>query len=361
MNRIIIVGNGFDLHNGLPTDYKSFIYWYLRKNLLDAIQKPIDNILIQIPKLQDNQLLYANNLQAHNTDEILKILIETGGLSKPGFPPEDTIRIKSTILIKTITQIENYGWADIEQVYYKLLVDCLLNTNISKSIEQITRLNNSFEALRKELISYLIDFGNHDGDYFVNISSNIIDLNDFRIRDKTKIGANAKKVDSDFFFGNNLFVNFNYTNYWIENTVKSFNNNSLVDVISIHGDLNNFRNKPFFGYGDDVDENYKRLEAIVNSDEWSKYFKTIFYQETDNYKSILDFADAGPFQTVIVGHSCGLSDRTLLNTIFEHNNCKCIKPYYFKNPETEKDNWHSLMTNISRIFKDKSKMRVRNE
>lgn len=29
MNRIILVGNGFDLAHNLPTKYEDFIYWYL--------------------------------------------------------------------------------------------------------------------------------------------------------------------------------------------------------------------------------------------------------------------------------------------------------------------------------------------
>ena len=28
MNRIILIGNGFDLAHGLPTSYGSFIDWY---------------------------------------------------------------------------------------------------------------------------------------------------------------------------------------------------------------------------------------------------------------------------------------------------------------------------------------------
>ena len=31
MNRIIIVGNGFDLAHGLKTSYKDFISWYWEK------------------------------------------------------------------------------------------------------------------------------------------------------------------------------------------------------------------------------------------------------------------------------------------------------------------------------------------
>ena len=31
MNRIILIGNGFDLAHGLPTSYKDFINWYWNK------------------------------------------------------------------------------------------------------------------------------------------------------------------------------------------------------------------------------------------------------------------------------------------------------------------------------------------
>jgi hypothetical protein len=36
------------------------------------------------------------------------------------------------------------------------------------------------------------------------------------------------------------------------------------------------------------------------------------------------------FQVLIMGHSCGLSDRTLLNIVFEHNNCRSIKVFITK-------------------------------
>ena len=29
MNKIILIGNGFDIHNGYPTDYKSFFNWLI--------------------------------------------------------------------------------------------------------------------------------------------------------------------------------------------------------------------------------------------------------------------------------------------------------------------------------------------
>jgi hypothetical protein len=57
-----------------------------------------------------------------------------------------------------------------------------------------------------------------------------------------------------------------------------------------------------------------------------------------------------------MGHSCGLSDRTLLNTLFEHENCVSIKVFYHQETET-KDNYSDVVRNISRNFNNKAVMR----
>jgi hypothetical protein len=62
-----------------------------------------------------------------------------------------------------------------------------------------------------------------------------------------------------------------------------------------------------------------------------------------------------------MGHSCGLSDRTLLNTIFEHNNCRSIKVFYYETKDDNgvviKDNYTEIIQNISRHFNKKKLMR----
>ena len=56
-----------------------------------------------------------------------------------------------------------------------------------------------------------------------------------------------------------------------------------------------------------------------------------------------------------MGHSCGNSDRTLLNTIFEHENCSSIKPYYHK--WDGGDNYFDIVCNIYRNFTKNSSFR----
>ena len=54
-------------------------------------------------------------------------------------------------------------------------------------------------------------------------------------------------------------------------------------------------------------------------------------------------------------HSCGLSDRTLLNMIFEHKNCVSIKPYYYQKSNGS-DDFNDKVMNINRTFSEKKLM-----
>ena len=124
-------------------------------------------------------------------------------------------------------------------------------------------------------------------------------------------------------------------------------NNSRFIVNHIHGELSN-PESVIFGYGDEADDEYK---AIVkqNDNEYLKHIKTNRYLEDDKYRQLLSFINSAPFQVCIMGHSCGLSDKTMLKTLFEHDNCVSIKPYYYVNKEG-KDNYLDMVQNISRNF-----------
>ena len=88
-----------------------------------------------------------------------------------------------------------------------------------------------------------------------------------------------------------------------------------------------------------------------NDNELLKYAKSVKYLEANHYKDMLRFIEAEPFQVFIMGHSCGISDRTLLNTILEHRNCVSIKPFYHQKPDGT-DTYLEIVQNIYRNFKD---------
>ena len=140
-----------------------------------------------------------------------------------------------------------------------------------------------------------------------------------------------------------MLLNFNYTTtadlYMPEDPHFILNH--------IHGELSKPENV-IFGYGDESDDEYKRLQKI-NDNEYLRHIKTNRYLETPNYRDLLSFIDCAPFQVCIMGHSCGLSDKTLLNTVFEHENYVSIKPFYHKWADGTDKNL-DIVQNISRNF-----------
>ena len=148
-----------------------------------------------------------------------------------------------------------------------------------------------------------------------------------------------------------MLLNFNYTH-----TAQLYYNADLGFINYIHGKTDDPQSI-IFGYGDELDDDYKELQKL-NDNECLCNVKTIKYQESDNYRKLLAFAESAPYQVCIMGHSCGNSDRTLLNTLFEHKNCISIKPYYYIK-EDGTDNYLELIQNISRNFTDMKLMRDR--
>jgi hypothetical protein len=155
-----------------------------------------------------------------------------------------------------------------------------------------------------------------------------------------------------------LFLNFNYTNtdrQYIDYFSHFYQNG--IESVHIHGELNNSNNPIIFGYGDEIDDNYKLIEK-KNDNRYLENVKSIKYLETDKYKELLNFINSEKYQIFIMGHSCGISDRTLLNTLFEHENSLSIKIFYYKK-EDGIDDYSDKVRNISRNFTNKALMRER--
>ena len=153
-----------------------------------------------------------------------------------------------------------------------------------------------------------------------------------------------------------MLLNFNYTStadLYIPQ-VQNYKNKFIIN--HIHGNLN-AADGIIFGYGDELDDRYNKLVQL-NNNEFLCNVKSIKYLEAENYRKMLSFIDSAPYQIYIMGHSCGNSDRTLLNTLFEHKNCISIKPFYYVKDDGS-DNYLEIIQNISRNFTDMKLMRDR--
>lgn len=349
MNRLVIIGNGFDLAHGLKTSYVDFLEWYKR----DFIEYLKANFISQY----DDGLCSVDFTGDENKSVMHNKLYEFDELYRD-FKSINTYSIKSFNKSSFLTKIEkNYkqkGWIDIEEDYYGLLKDYIFNSHLHSPItpndKTVTILNKQLNILKDKLVEYLQIQSN-------NAQISVLDtiMNKIRsviLRDKDIEVLSQDKFIEERITPNKIkILNFNYTPI-AELYCKSNN----IDCKYIHGNLNN-SDSIIFGYGDEVDDDYKRI-ARCNINEYLRNFKSIKYIESSVYRDLLSFIEEDYFQILIMGHSCGNSDRTLLNTLFNHPKCVSIKPYYYIN-ETGEDNYSDLIINISRNFNEMSVMRDR--
>lgn len=253
----------------------------------------------------------------------------------------------------TILQsIETRGWVDIETDYYQLLKECSENADCGYTVKE---LNEQLAYLQEKLVEYLSSIStNQYNKELHDAMITFFDPADFSTEGKKKALENMGLEDTNLEeIQNNIeeqkklrperimLLSFNYTA-----TAKNYNNFNLEHNY-IHGELEH-PEKIIFGYGDELDKHYQDI-LDRNDNELLKNVKSVKYLETRHYHDMLEFLMSAPFQVLIMGHSCGNSDRTLLNTVFEHENCVSIKPFYHKWDDGS-DNYLELVQNISRNF-----------
>jgi hypothetical protein len=297
------------------------------------------------------------------------------------------------------------NWVDIEEEYYNQLRQCIKATDRHYKIKD---LNKDFQQI-KELLERYLEKTQKQGiaksnELFLKIYSpfHLEDFTKQSIRDLREEYRDVPKEEKDYnitfdFLENHLnqnsfppdyetylsmlnlcpknlcFLSFNYTNietaYQLTTIEEQLNNHDFNKylksdlwlamcrnrkIIHIHGELNNKKNPIIFGYGDEQDETHKEIEKLGG--KYLDNVKTINYLKTPNYKNLLSFIESGYYQVFIMGHSCGLSDKTLLNTLFEHPNCVSIKPFYHIDSDGH-NNYDDIIKNIYRCFSNKALMR----
>ena len=359
MNRLVIIGNGFDMAHGLKTSYMDFINWYWDCRVDSFVNNRTNVSEDSLCKLtiKDNDDFSSWGIFAYNNSNFRNIIHKARYsryeviqhiINSPKYFSVEFCQFFRTIL----QSIDNKGWVDIENDYYQLLKVCIANPNCGYTIGD---LNNQLAYLQLLLIKYLgtIETNNFRND-LKGAMVDYFDTADFSTEGKTR-ALNNMGLDYDcprysrYYHENRnnmkperiMLLSFNYTG-----TAKMYDGDN-IELNYIHGDLEHPKNI-IFGYGDELDKSYQDI-LDKNDNELLKNVKSVKYLETRHYHELLEFLMYAPFQVLIMGHSCGNSDRTLLNTVFEHENCISIKPYYHKR-EDGSDNYLELVQNISRNF-----------
>ena len=422
MNRIVLIGNGFDLAHGLPTSYKNFLddYWNqffdkMYDNYKKCGEEEYEDDLIRVQFNQTGRIVILSIEDSYALPTLGTALEKRVNDYKDAYKETNnqvlskgiSIKFKNRFFKRINSVLGLQKWVDIENEYYVVLKNIYLK-EIKQSPDE---LNEEFRCIENQLMKYLSEIQEKQisarlikkeiwdkiieplrrDDISIN-GRNVFDqflekrLED--AQDEAKVrgllhkygcetlsergnvehyrelieayGVNRLKrlfaLDPHAYFfwpEDILFLNFNYTN-----TASLYiSSKNRFKENHIHGELNNPENPIIFGYGDEMDESYKKIVEL-NNNKYLENIKSICYLKTDNYRNLLSFIDSAPYQIIILGHSCGNSDRTMLNTLFEHPNCLSIKPYYYLKDDGS-DNYIDIVQNISRDFSDPKLMRDR--
>ncbi|MCK6608917.1 MAG: bacteriophage abortive infection AbiH family protein, partial [Flavobacterium sp.] len=312
MNRLVIIGNGFDLAHGLPTSYKDFIddYWKTACNTNGGKKIDYKDNLVAINcefgyLINDDEMLAIEKI--NNFQEINNFI------NRNKSKRDGVFEIKfHNNFYKIICESSTENWVDIENLYYDILKN-ISNSDFRKYNYPwgVNQLNNEFGDVKSLLEKYLID---NIEEKFEFKSNDIIEtLNIFK--PKTYIGnelnelyneisiKSKKRIEEEYqlkvqkstgfstnnFSGQkihitNYFLSFNYTS-----TMKKYIDFLKIDngdLNEIHGSVIEKLNPINFGFGDEMDNDYKQIED-KNDNEYLKNIKSFQYLHTQNYKRLL--------------------------------------------------------------------------
>lgn len=319
MNHLIIIGNGFDLAHGLKTSYSNFIWSFVETHKKGNYFEKGDRLFYhsdpgEVKRLFDRDgSVYSNDIQ--------RLMYH----KEPIF--------ENKLLKQLFDKFSTQNWCDVEKEYFQELLK--LDQSIEKAdihghnvktsasiFESSKELNEDFEAIKKQLESYL-----------------------------ESEQEKARNVGSYQYFFNHLIsekipfsiLNFNYTKT-INRYFKNIEDSAKIFLNHIHGRLNDKKKPIVFGYAANDEESRTLIEKGDN--ELMKNIKKHCYKRTNNQTQLINYLDVGEFKLTIFGHSSGISDKLILNQVYNHENLKELRVFYHE----DHPNYFDLQVNIDRIM-----------
>jgi predicted phosphodiesterase len=342
MNRIILIGNGFDLAHGLKTQYKDFIDWFWEREITTVKNSE---------QWKKKQTFFDKFIEVNYKDTFDFSKLKENCTYKNGF-------------LQTIVEAFAKNWCDIETIYFKELVKLKDNFDKTKPHEKqdVEKLNFDFDQIEGKLKEYLITETQNKN--LIEIESN--GKHKIKTDFEENLQNEIKKIIFNFGYPNDykkekfenkkdekiLLLSFNYTK-----TAELYKQNSNVIINNIHGELDTIEHPIIFGYGDEETNDSKQIEQLeVN--EFLKKVKSVQYNKTSHYTQLENFISTMPYEVFIFGHSCANCDRTLLKMLFENEMCKSIRIFY---NNADKNGFFNVYCNIYRQFEDKKKKDVKSK
>jgi len=234
MNRLILLGNGFDLAHKMKTSYKDFIIWYLKKVFNEAnSNRGFSDSLMTIQCLEPIQRF--GNL--NDVDELIDVLFlndlnqlfDNQSIILPNYhhliANPFKVSISTKFMQKVIKECHEKNWVDIENVFYEALTGNL-NERSNVWDTRLTEILNAMQCMIQMLEEYLLT---------QKIGPEISEINSLLNSDILDEDLAMDSQGGNLPPNRTLIVDFNYTPT-IEYYLKNGNNfSSHIEVNYIHG------------------------------------------------------------------------------------------------------------------------------
>lgn len=345
LNKILITGNGFDLYHGLPTKYTDFLrfakLWDIFIENYDSSTEKSDKDFIDVPLGEKGELteetVVAFAKGIHLDEGVIKYLNE---------------HLKSNVWITLFEDARvKDGWIDFELKMQEALAYIARFYRAYLPGQDVRNASVAKDFKSKSMQSVIRAFGKKAGSEYIDYISGTASTSDleFEVLEKQEqLLVNAAKEEMnalieclkyylrDFVsqmeikvkseqveeIGACNVLNFNYT-YTYRRLYKS-NQREEGQYHEIHGEIK--EDDMVLGIDDDAFD--KDLRFVY----FAKYFQRIqkrtgsFYREWISEK----FTDleSVPVEIFVVGHSLGVSDRSIIRELFMHRNVGEITIFY---------------------------------
>jgi hypothetical protein len=87
-----------------------------------------------------------------------------------------------------------------------------------------------------------------------------------------------------------------------------------------------------FGFGHVPGDKYNRIENF-GLDDAQKNLKVFNYFNNNAFEKFTSFIEKDDFEVIVLGHSCGESDGSILSRLFNNKNCTKVSVCHYKRDE----------------------------
>ena len=343
MDRILIIGNGFDLYHGLPTRYTDFLFWV---NHWDQFEKQVnkestteaDEPEAWDIRLGDKNTLIeesivdiAKNYKSYDADEfsklsrIIKHNVWIGYFNEIIKKNDRWIDFENEIskVLKIIESVfDEFEDSHVGSWFPKYCSDAFWESVVKRFCNYGGEQRLPIEMINDIYASDIINSGIEDDvlHHLIESLNDLIYVLRFYLMNivanfKTKVYSEQVRA-----LGRIKVLSFNYTNL-IRNI---YGLHKVDESHHVHGSLED--NNMVLGVGDDV---FDGLDFVY----FQKYFQRIQKKTGNDYRgwvpSYEKTFDGYNSELYIFGHSLDPVDKSVLNYFIENKNITKIHIYYY--------------------------------